>query len=203
MREYWPQVFGQAAFEQCGQYFRMLRFTSEDAGKHKQVRMICPMHEEPYLHGVPLRSHVTAQDNHSPRQGRDDAHLPPYMSIMHGGAGGAQILQFSFAMPPAGEMAAIGRWMTAVMAFIDAVGQYKLRPEQKVRGGSIAAPKHHACPGPSAAQKRGIQRARLQAHAYQQKLWAAKTPLFVHSAGLRCRISFWAACQHGQHLSSD
>ena len=31
------QVFGRAAFEECGQYFRALRFSSEDAGKHKQV----------------------------------------------------------------------------------------------------------------------------------------------------------------------
>ena len=47
-------------------------------------------------------------------------------------AWGAQILQFSFALPPAGDMAALERWMTAVMAFTDIVGQYKLRPEQKV-----------------------------------------------------------------------
>lgn len=54
-----------------------------------------------------------------------------------GGLCCAQILQFSFAMPPAGEMAAMARWMTAVMAFIDAVGQYKLRPEQKVQEGCM------------------------------------------------------------------
>ena len=59
------------------------------------------------------------------------AHAPTtngYIACMH-----AQILQFSFAMPPAGAMGALERWMLAVMAFTDTVGQYKLRPEQKVR----------------------------------------------------------------------
>jgi hypothetical protein len=32
-------VFGRAAFEEFGQYFRALRFTSEGEGKHKQVRL--------------------------------------------------------------------------------------------------------------------------------------------------------------------
>lgn len=34
-------MFGRAAFEECGQYFRALRFTSEDSGKHKQVGTRC------------------------------------------------------------------------------------------------------------------------------------------------------------------
>ncbi len=31
------QVFGRAAFEEFGQYFRALRLTSEGEGKHRQV----------------------------------------------------------------------------------------------------------------------------------------------------------------------
>ena len=34
------QVFGRAAFEACGQHFRALRFSSEDAGKYKHVRSL-------------------------------------------------------------------------------------------------------------------------------------------------------------------
>ena len=49
-----------------------------------------------------------------------------------GACADAQVLQFSFALPPAGDMGALERWMTAVMAFIDIMGQYKLRPEQRV-----------------------------------------------------------------------
>ena len=79
--------------------------------------------------------------------------LAPDMGLAHAGWC-AQILQFSFAMPPAGEMAALGRWMAAAMAFIDAVGQYKLRPEQKVsERGSVAAPNPMLTPLPCSPAK--------------------------------------------------
>ncbi len=44
-----------------------------------------------------------------------------------------QIAQFSFVLPPAEQMDKLGRWMTAAMVFIDTLGNYKMKPEQKVR----------------------------------------------------------------------
>lgn len=43
-----------------------------------------------------------------------------------------QIAQFSFALPPADQMEKLSRWMAAAMVFIDLLGNYKMKPEQKV-----------------------------------------------------------------------
>lgn len=44
-----------------------------------------------------------------------------------------QVLRLSFALPERERMAELGKLMTAAMHFIDAVGSYKLRPEQRLR----------------------------------------------------------------------
>jgi hypothetical protein len=41
-------------------------------------------------------------------------------------------VQFSFLLPPAEEMESLNRLMTAAMVFIDLLGNYKMKPEQKV-----------------------------------------------------------------------
>lgn len=43
-----------------------------------------------------------------------------------------QIAQFSFLLPPIEEMESLNTLMTAVMVFIDLLGNYKMKPEQKV-----------------------------------------------------------------------
>ncbi|CAL8468957.1 g8498 [Coccomyxa elongata] len=73
------QVFGRAAFEEYGQYFRAMRLTSEGEGKHKQIA------------------------------------------------------QFSFALPPPDEMDKLSRWIMAAMVFIDLLGNYKMKPDQKAK----------------------------------------------------------------------
>ena len=44
-----------------------------------------------------------------------------------------QVLRFSFALPPRDRMAELGKLMSAAMHFVDAVGTYKLKPEQRAR----------------------------------------------------------------------
>lgn len=44
-----------------------------------------------------------------------------------------QVLRFSFALPPRGRMAELSKLMSAAMHFVDAVGTYKLKPEQRQR----------------------------------------------------------------------
>lgn len=44
-----------------------------------------------------------------------------------------QVLRLSFTLPERERMAELGKLMTAAMHFIDAVGSYKLRPEQRLR----------------------------------------------------------------------
>ena len=43
-----------------------------------------------------------------------------------------QIAQFSFALPPPEEMEKLSRWIMAAMVFIDLLGNYKMKPDQKV-----------------------------------------------------------------------
>lgn len=73
------QVFGRAAFEESGRYFRAMRLTSEGEGKHKQIA------------------------------------------------------QFSFALPPPDEMDKLSSWIMAAMVFIDLLGNYKMKPDQKAK----------------------------------------------------------------------
>ena len=44
-----------------------------------------------------------------------------------------QVLRFSFALPPRERMAELSTLFAAAMHFIDAVGAYKLKPEQRLR----------------------------------------------------------------------
>ena len=80
------QVFGRAAFETQGKYFRSLLFSSERKSGHKHV------------------------------------------------------LRFCLSLPPEGAMEDLSRWMAAVMTFIDAIGTYKLSPEQRKRAEKVRAP---------------------------------------------------------------
>lgn len=54
------------------------------------------------------------------------AHAPAYVSAR-------QVLRFSFTLPPRERMAELGTVFAAAMHFIDAVGAYKLKPEQRLR----------------------------------------------------------------------
>ena len=44
-----------------------------------------------------------------------------------------QVLRFSFALPPRDRMGELGKLMSAAMHFVDSVGTYKLKPEQRLR----------------------------------------------------------------------
>ncbi len=44
-----------------------------------------------------------------------------------------KVLRFSFALPPRDRMAELGKLTSAAMHFVDAVGTYKLKPEQRLR----------------------------------------------------------------------
>lgn len=46
---------------------------------------------------------------------------------------GMQVLRFSFTLPPRERMAELGKLMSVAMHFIDVVGMYKLKPEQRLR----------------------------------------------------------------------
>ena len=52
-------------------------------------------------------------------------------------AGHRHMLKFTFNLPPESEMEELARWLAAVMTFIDAVGTYKMPPEQRKRAEKV------------------------------------------------------------------
>ena len=51
--------------------------------------------------------------------------------------GHKHMLKFTFNLPPEDQMEDLARWLAAVMTFIDAVGAYKMPPEQRKRAEKV------------------------------------------------------------------
>ena len=99
-------MFSREAFQAHGHWLRYLHFTTESSGDHKEARLL-------FVGCCPASGQVMRLVNPRPAC--------------------CQVLRFSFALPPRDRMAELGKVMSAAMHFVDAVGTYKLKPEQRLR----------------------------------------------------------------------